>query len=111
VQQQSAATERSLAESARDLSERTPAGQGRSCHLWPGPSSGWRPEERQRYSGTWPETPESRCSRPPACQKRRNLSSTEIGREEAEQIAARLAARYRPLDAARLPWLVSVYPE
>jgi hypothetical protein len=35
----------------------------------------------------------------------------EIGREEAEQIAAGLAARYWPPDAARLPWVVSAYPE
>jgi hypothetical protein len=35
----------------------------------------------------------------------------EISREEAEQIAAELAARYWPPDAARLPWVVSAYPE
>ena len=32
-------------------------------------------------------------------------------REEAEQIAVELAARYWPPDAARLPWVVSAYPE
>ena len=36
---------------------------------------------------------------------------TEISREEAEQIAAELAPRYWPPDAARLPWVVSAYPE
>jgi hypothetical protein len=36
---------------------------------------------------------------------------TGISREEAEQIAAGLAARYWPPDAARLPWVVSAYPE
>jgi hypothetical protein len=35
----------------------------------------------------------------------------EISREEAEQIAAGLAARAWPTDAARLPWVVSAYPE
>ena len=35
---------------------------------------------------------------------------TEIGREEAEQIAAGLAARSWPADAARLPWVASAYP-
>ena len=35
----------------------------------------------------------------------------EISREEAEQIAAELAARSWPPDAARLPWVVSAYPE
>ena len=35
----------------------------------------------------------------------------EVGREEAEQIAAGLAARCWPPDAARLPWVVSAYPE
>ena len=36
---------------------------------------------------------------------------TEIGRGEAEQIAAGLAARSWPADAARLPWVASAYPE
>ncbi len=35
----------------------------------------------------------------------------EISREEAERIAAELAARYWPPDASRLPWVVSAYPE
>jgi hypothetical protein len=35
----------------------------------------------------------------------------EIGREEAEQIAAELAAHNWPTDAAWLPWVVSAYPE
>jgi hypothetical protein len=35
----------------------------------------------------------------------------EISCEEAEQIAAGLAARAWPPDAARLPWVVSVYPQ
>jgi integrase/recombinase XerD len=35
----------------------------------------------------------------------------EIGRPEAEQIAAGLAARYWPPDAAQLPWVTSAYPE
>ena len=34
----------------------------------------------------------------------------EISRDEAEQIAAERASRYWPLDAARLPWVASVYP-
>ena len=34
----------------------------------------------------------------------------EISRDEAEQIAAERAARYWPPDAARLPWVASVYP-
>jgi hypothetical protein len=35
----------------------------------------------------------------------------EIGHQEAKQIAAGLAARSWPPDAAQLPWVVSVYPE
>ena len=35
----------------------------------------------------------------------------EISRAEAEQIAAGLAARSWPPDAARLPWVISAYPE
>ena len=35
---------------------------------------------------------------------------TEISRAEAEQIAAALAATCWPPDAARLPWVTSVYP-
>ena len=35
----------------------------------------------------------------------------EISREAAGQIAAELADRHWPLDAARLPWVMSVYPE
>lgn len=35
----------------------------------------------------------------------------EISREQAEQIAAELAARHWPGDAARLPWVISAYPE
>ena len=34
----------------------------------------------------------------------------EISRDEAEQIAAELAARTWPPDAARLPWVASAYP-
>jgi hypothetical protein len=34
----------------------------------------------------------------------------EIGRAEAEQISASLAARNWPPDAARLPWMASAYP-
>jgi hypothetical protein len=34
----------------------------------------------------------------------------EICRAEAEQIAADLAARYWPPEAARLPWVISAYP-
>jgi RNase P subunit RPR2 len=34
-----------------------------------------------------------------------------VGRYEAEQIAARLAARYWPPQAGRLPWVVSAYPQ
>jgi hypothetical protein len=34
----------------------------------------------------------------------------EISREAAGQIAAQLAAGFRPADAARLPWVASVYP-
>ena len=34
----------------------------------------------------------------------------EISRDETEQIAAELAARNWPPDAARLPWVASVYP-
>ena len=34
----------------------------------------------------------------------------EIGRGEADQIAAGLAARSWPPDAARLPWVISAYP-
>ncbi len=37
--------------------------------------------------------------------------TTEISREEAEQPATGLAARHWPPDAARLPWVVSAYPE
>jgi hypothetical protein len=33
-----------------------------------------------------------------------------ISRDEAEEIAAERAARYWPPDAARLPWVASVYP-
>ena len=36
--------------------------------------------------------------------------STEIGRRGAGQIAAGLAARRWPADAARLPWIASAYP-
>jgi hypothetical protein len=36
---------------------------------------------------------------------------TEIGRTEAEQIAAGLAAPHWPPEAARLPWVASAYPE
>lgn len=36
---------------------------------------------------------------------------TQISRGEAEQIAAELAARYWPPDTARLPWVLSAYPE
>jgi hypothetical protein len=35
---------------------------------------------------------------------------TEISRRGAEQIAAGLAARHWPADAARLPWVASAYP-
>jgi hypothetical protein len=35
----------------------------------------------------------------------------EISREQAGQIAAELAARYWPPDAARLPWVISAYPQ
>ena len=35
---------------------------------------------------------------------------TEISRDQAEQIMARLAARYWPPEAARLPWVASAYP-
>jgi hypothetical protein len=35
----------------------------------------------------------------------------EIGRPEAEQIAAGFAASYWPPDAARLPWVTAAYPE
>ena len=34
----------------------------------------------------------------------------EITRAEAEQITAGLAARYRPPEAARLPWVACAYP-
>jgi hypothetical protein len=34
----------------------------------------------------------------------------EIGRDEAEQIAAELAGRWWPPDAARLPWVTCAYP-
>ena len=36
---------------------------------------------------------------------------TAISRPQAEQIAAGLAARHWPPDAARLPWVTSAYPE
>src|SRR5207247_10091706 len=36
---------------------------------------------------------------------------TPVTRQEAGQIAARLAARDWPPDAAKLPWVVSPYPE
>ena len=36
---------------------------------------------------------------------------TRISRQQAEQIAAGLAARHWPADAARLPWVASAYPE
>lgn len=35
---------------------------------------------------------------------------TEISRDQAGQTAAELAARWWPPDAARLPWVASVYP-
>jgi hypothetical protein len=35
----------------------------------------------------------------------------EVSRGEAEQIAGGLAASHWPPDAARLPWVASVYPE
>jgi hypothetical protein len=35
----------------------------------------------------------------------------EISRADAEQIAAELAHRHWPADAARLPWVLSAYPE
>ena len=35
---------------------------------------------------------------------------TPIGRDEAERIAASLAGRYWPPDAARLPWVQHAYP-
>ena len=35
---------------------------------------------------------------------------TEISRRGAGQIAAGLAARHWPADAARLPWVASAYP-
>jgi hypothetical protein len=34
----------------------------------------------------------------------------EISRAEAGQIAAELAHRHWPADAARLPWVLSAYP-
>ncbi len=34
-----------------------------------------------------------------------------ISRQEAEQIAAGLAADHWPPDAARLPWVASAYPQ
>jgi hypothetical protein len=34
----------------------------------------------------------------------------EVSRAEAGQIAAELAGRYWPPDAARLPWVASAYP-
>ncbi len=35
---------------------------------------------------------------------------TEVSRDQAEQITARLAARHWPPDAAGLPWVASAYP-
>jgi hypothetical protein len=37
--------------------------------------------------------------------------TTGISRQQAEQIAAGLAAGHRPADAARLPWVASAYPQ
>jgi hypothetical protein len=36
---------------------------------------------------------------------------TPIGRDEAERIAASLAGRYWPPDAAQLPWVQHAYPQ
>jgi hypothetical protein len=36
---------------------------------------------------------------------------SEISRADAGQIAAQLAGRYWPADAARLPWVASAYPK
>jgi hypothetical protein len=36
---------------------------------------------------------------------------TPVSQQDAEQIAAELAARDWPPDAARLPWILSAYPK
>src|SRR5258707_36086 len=78
----------------------------RSDHDYPG--IGHFPDLGQQLTWqlSWRHTPMLVDDRRGNCE----WDLAEISRAEAEQIAADLAARHWPPDAARLPWVLSAYP-